>query len=222
MFSSFPHPLRRPGVGSQQLVWQRSDVLMTWQTAQFTVVWWSVVARRSGGTTHLWVFAAGIVCCQLLEPPIADVCGESASAAFGTFPDLHGQKWAVGTCYQNEYLLLHLSGDCQRCAQKQSLNILSICTFFQRNNVLLKILVRGKSSLNEPSSSNGGQCTFSVSVLCPRWMGEVALPAQPSITGGWIRGQRSIVKISTLSRLFCSVSHLSRAHERAFASCLHL
>lgn len=93
---------------------------------------------------------------------------------------------------------------------------------FQGKNVLLKILVRGKSSLNEPSSRNGGQCTFSVCVLCPRWMGEVALPAQPSITGGWLRGQPSVEKISTLSRLFCSVSHLPRAHERAFASCLHL
>lgn len=41
---------------------------------------------------------------------IADVCGESASAAFGTFSDLH----------QKEYLLLALSGDSQRDVHRHS------------------------------------------------------------------------------------------------------
>lgn len=64
MFSSIPHPRRSPGVGSQQLAWQPSDVLMTWQAAEFTLVWRSVVApavrrdRRIYGCTQLALSAA--------------------------------------------------------------------------------------------------------------------------------------------------------------------
>lgn len=47
-----PCALRSPGVGREQLAWQRSDILMRWQSALFAsaAVRRSIVAPRSGGT----------------------------------------------------------------------------------------------------------------------------------------------------------------------------
>lgn len=70
-----PWALGSPGVGSEQLAWQQSDILMRRQSARFanllcgTAVWPSTPV----GEADPWVYTAGSGSCQLCQLPITDV-----------------------------------------------------------------------------------------------------------------------------------------------------
>lgn len=70
-----PWALRSPGVGSEQLVWQQSDILMRWQSARFAILLCGTALWPGApvGQADPWVYTAGISSCQLRQLPITDV-----------------------------------------------------------------------------------------------------------------------------------------------------
>lgn len=78
-----PRALRSPGVGSEQLAWQQSDILMRWQSARFAILLCGAALWpcAPAGQADPWVYTAGIGSCQLRQLPITDVHATNTLAA---------------------------------------------------------------------------------------------------------------------------------------------